>query len=76
MEPPMKIVLMITQAVISVLLSLIVLIQSKDEGLSATFQANQSFQATRRGADKVIFYATIVLGALFVLNSLAFVFFR
>lgn len=70
----MENILMISQAVISVLLILIILIQNKDEGLTATFSANQSFQATRRGAEKVIFNATIVLAALFVANAVAFIF--
>lgn len=72
----MKNILTVSHAIISILLTLIILIQSKDEGLSATFSANQSFQATRRGADKVIFSATIVLAVLFVATSLAFVFFN
>ena len=72
----MKNILMITQAIISVLLTVIVLIQSKDEGLSATFQANQSFQSTRRGAEKVIFSATVVLAVLFIVNAVLFVFFK
>ena len=70
----MEKILMITQAVIATLLSLLVLVQNKDEGLSATFNANQSFQVTRRGPEKVIFLATIILAALFVVNSLLFVF--
>jgi len=69
----MKNILMISQAVISTLMALIILVQGKDEGLSATFQANQSFQSTRRGADKVIFTATVVLATLFILNAAAFV---
>ncbi|MBI5421507.1 preprotein translocase subunit SecG [Candidatus Peregrinibacteria bacterium] len=72
----MKNILTVSHAIISILLTLIILIQSKDEGLSATFSANQSFQATRRGADKVIFSATILLAVLFVVTSLAFVFFN
>ncbi len=72
----MKNLLMITQAIISVLLTVIVLVQSKDEGLSATFQANQSFRSTRRGAEKVVFTATIVLAALFIVNAALFVFFK
>jgi len=67
---------MITQAIISVLLTVIVLVQSKDEGLTATFQANQSFQSTRRGAEKVIFNVTIVLAVLFIVNAALFVFFK
>ena len=72
----MKNILMITQAIISVLLTVIVLVQSKDEGLTATFQANQSFQSTRRGAEKVIFNVTIVLAVLFIVNAALFVFFK
>jgi protein translocase SecG subunit len=72
----MKNILMITQAIISVLLTVIVLVQSKDEGLSATFQANQSFQATRRGAEKVIFITTVILAILFIANAALFVFFK
>ncbi len=72
----MKIILTYSHAIVSILLTLIILIQNKDEGLSATFTANQSFHATRRGADKVIFSATILLAVLFVANSLAFAFFK
>lgn len=70
----MENILMVAQAVIAILLSLLILVQNKDEGLSASFNANQSFQATRRGPEKVIFMATLVLAFLFVANSLAFVF--
>lgn len=70
----MENILMVAQAVIAILLSLLILVQNKDEGLSASFNANQSFQATRRGPEKVIFMATLVLAVLFVANSLAFVF--
>ena len=67
---------LISQAAVSILLSLIILVQSKDEGLSATFNSNQSFQAIRRGPEKVLFVATIILAILFVANALAFVFVR
>jgi len=70
----MKNILMISQAVISTLMGLIILIQGKDEGLSATFQANQSFQSTRRGADRVIFITTVVLATLFIVNAALFIF--
>jgi protein translocase SecG subunit len=72
----MKNAIMIIQVIVSVVLALLILIQNKDEGLTATFQANQSFHTTRRGAERVIFYATIVFAALFMANSLAFVFIK
>ena len=69
----MKNILMVSQAVISTLMALIILVQGKDEGISASFQANQSFQSTRRGADRVIFIVTVVLATLFIVNAALFV---
>ncbi len=69
----METILMTTQAIISILLALIILVQSKDEGLSATFSSG-GVHATRRGAEKIIFRMTIVLAFLFMLNALLFVF--
>lgn len=65
--------LMTTQLIISILLALIIIVQSKDEGLSATFTSG-GVQITRRGAEKIIFRITIILAALFMLNALLFVF--
>ncbi|MBU1017537.1 preprotein translocase subunit SecG [Patescibacteria group bacterium] len=69
----MEKILMITQVIISILLGFIVLIQGKDEGFTASW-GSKSFEATRRGPEKVIFRATILLAALFLLNALLFVF--
>ncbi len=71
----MEKILLIAQVVISILLSLLILMQNKEGGLSAVMGGGQSFQSTRRGAEKVIFYATIFLGFLFLANALLFVFF-
>lgn len=65
---------MITQVTISILLTLIVLVQNKDEGLSAASGGGQSFQSTRRGAEKIIFRITVVLATLFLINALLFIF--
>ncbi len=64
------------QAITSVLLILAILVQSRSSGLSSTFGGNDTFHVTKRGAEKVIFQATIVLSVLFVLSSLAFLFVR
>ena len=69
----MEKLLLITQVIISILLSLLILIQSKDEGFTAT-SGSQGFHITRRGPEKVIFITTIVLGVLFLVNALLFVF--
>lgn len=63
--------LLISQIIISIALSLLILVQGKDEGFSAS--GSQSFKIVRRGPEKVIFNATILLSALFMLNALAFV---
>ncbi|MFA5829105.1 MAG: preprotein translocase subunit SecG [Candidatus Gracilibacteria bacterium] len=62
------------QAVVSLLLILAILVQNRSSGLSATFGGSDTFHVTKRGAEKVIFQATIVLGVIFVLSSLAFLF--
>jgi preprotein translocase subunit SecG len=63
------------QVVVSILLIISILLQSKSDGFSpATFSGANSVQTKKRGAEKVIFNATIVLAILFVLSSLAFIF--
>ena len=66
-------VLMISQIIISILLVLIILVQSKDEGFTAT-GGGPGFQVTRRGPEKIIFRITVILAALFLINALLFVF--
>ncbi len=64
---------MISQVTISLLLIFIILVQGKDEGFTASW-GSQSFQATRRGPEKVIYRATVLLVTLFLINALLFVF--
>jgi len=66
--------LTIFQVVISILLSLAVLTQQRGTGLSATFGGSGGFYTSKRGAEKFLSNATVVLATLFVLNSLAFLF--
>lgn len=62
------------QIVISIVLILLILVQNKDGGLSATFGGGEGFQATKRGAEKVLFNATIVFAILFMVNAFLSVF--
>lgn len=64
------------QAVISILLIVAILVQNRSSGLSSTFGGSDTFHVTKRGAEMVIYRATIVLAVLFVLSSLAFIFVR
>lgn len=65
---------MVFQVIISLLLSIAVLAQNRSAGLSATFGGSGGFHASKRGAEKVLSTATIVLIVLFIVNSLAFLF--
>ena len=66
--------LLALQVVVSVLLSIAVLVQQRGGGLGAAFGDTGGFYVAKRGAEKVLFVATIVLAVLFVLYSLSFLF--
>ena len=70
----MRTLLFVTQIVFSILLAIAVLSQQRGTGLSATFGGSDGFYTTKRGAEKVLHIATIVLAVLFVANSIAFLF--
>jgi len=61
--------LAIAQIIISVLLVVCVLVQSKGVGLSATFGGEGGFYRSRRGVEKLLFRATILLAALFAITA-------
>lgn len=52
--------------VISALLIVTILLQQRGGGLSSTFGGGMMEYSTKRGAEKVIFYATIALAVLFI----------
>lgn len=64
-------VLMITQAVLSCLLIAAILLQQKGSGLGAAFGGSSNIYSTKRGIDKTLFQATIVIGILFLLVAIA-----
>lgn len=70
----MQTILFITQVILSILLSLAILTQQRGTGLSSTFGGSGGFYTSKRGAEKVLFQATIALATLFVLNSVLFFF--
>jgi preprotein translocase subunit SecG len=67
----MKLVLSLAQLVLSILLIIVILLQQKGAGLGAAFGGSGMVHATRRGVDKVLFNATIVITVAFLLISLA-----
>ncbi|MDP3727481.1 MAG: preprotein translocase subunit SecG [bacterium] len=61
----MRIILSVIQIVVSILLIGAILLQQRGTGLSATFGGEGNVYRTKRGLEKVIFVATIVLTVLF-----------
>ena len=59
----------VIQIVISVLLVIMILLQQRGGGLSATFGGSGEVYRTRRGMEKAIFRATIVLAILFLFTA-------
>lgn len=57
----------IVQIALSVLLIGAILLQQRGSGLSATFGGDSSAYHTRRGIEKGLFWATVVLAALFLI---------
>lgn len=63
--------MIIIQTILAVLLIAAILIQQRGAGLSGTFGGEGSVYSTRRGIEKIIFIATIVLAILFFGFSIA-----
>ena len=63
--------LVILQVIISVTLVTLVLLQSQGSGLGAAWGGGGETYHTRRGLEKIIFYATIVSAVLFTISSIA-----
>lgn len=72
----MHTILKYVQLVISILLILTIVVQNRSSGLSSTFGGSGTISTSKRGAEKLVFRATIVLGVLFVACALAFIFVR
>lgn len=66
----MKPVISIVQIILGILLILVIIIQQKGSGLGTSFGGDMSFYRTKRGAEKMLFYATIGISLAFVLSSL------
>lgn len=52
----------------AVMTTLFILIQSRGQSLGATFGGDTNFYRSKRGAEAVIFNATIVFAVVFVLS--------
>ncbi|MDO8443829.1 MAG: preprotein translocase subunit SecG [Candidatus Azambacteria bacterium] len=63
--------LSITQIIIATLLAGAILMQARGSGLSSVFGGESTFYHTRRGIEKFIFWATVILAVLFIATSIA-----
>ena len=54
--------------VASILMILCILIQNRGQSLGVSFGGDSSYYRSKRGAERVIFNATIILGVVFVLS--------
>ena len=70
----MRNVLMAIQMVVAIILSIVILLQSKGVGLSDAFGGDGNVYSTKRGAEKFLHIATIVLAVALVANTIAFAF--
>jgi preprotein translocase subunit SecG len=61
----------LAQIIIAIALTVLVLLQAKDAGLSSMFGGGDlGVYKTRRGVEKTMFNATIALGIVFILVAL------
>jgi preprotein translocase subunit SecG len=56
---------------LSILITVLILLQAQGSGLGSTWQGGGETYHTRRGLEKVIFYLTMIAIGVFILSSLA-----
>ncbi|MEK7595191.1 MAG: preprotein translocase subunit SecG [Patescibacteria group bacterium] len=67
----LTLILMLSQIVLSLVIIVLVLFQSKGKGLSPAISGVGMYR-TKRGLEKLIFILTIVFSVALVINSIAF----
>jgi preprotein translocase subunit SecG len=63
-------ILQVVQILLCVLLTGLILIQSKGGGFASSIGNSISFYRSRRGLEKIVFIATIISAAAIVVNSI------
>lgn len=62
-------ILFYAQIAVSVILIILIAIQQRGTALGSAFGGGGEFYSSRRGIQKNIFYATIIIAALFIILS-------
>lgn len=60
----------IAQLVVALGLTVTILLQSRGSGLGATFGGDFGGYYTKRGVEKFLFYASVILGASFIVLAI------
>ena len=68
-------IIQIAQIVISVLLIISILLQNRGTGLGGAFGGEANVYRSKRGIEKFLFNATVVLGVLFIVLSILSLFY-
>ncbi len=58
-------IITIIQLIIGAALIVVILIQQKGSGLGSVFGGSSNIYSTKRGVDKILHYATIVIAIIF-----------
>lgn len=61
--------LQVIQTILAILLLIAILAQNRGAGLGNTWGGSGEFYVTRRGMEKLLFRATVVIAALFIAVS-------
>jgi preprotein translocase subunit SecG len=61
----------IAQILVSVVLIILILMQTRGTGFAASYSPDTSIFRTRRGVERTLFQLTITMGAAFVIVSIA-----
>lgn len=70
----MVLTLKIIQIILAILLTGVILLQQRGSGLGVAFGGEGNVYRSRRGFEKFLFSATIIIAVLFCLSALATVF--
>jgi len=65
--------LKILQLILSIITTLLVLLQTKSGGLTSSIGGAFTMYRAKRGLEKIIFISTIIFAILLIINSLALI---
>lgn len=61
----------IIQTILGIILTILIILQAKGTGVGTAFGGEIGFYRTKRGVEKMLFIASIIISTLFLLSALA-----